>query len=148
MTFATTQKTKIIPFAVKKAFEHVKSIYPAVTQVAFDEDQRWLYSDASGDAPDFEGKVNVDLLELAADALDYFPVTFTEDEILNRLDLAENVHRLAKLVVEQAKTHGFDLEVDAIREAVEQFCKFHDIEASESERVAACHEAEKLWANR
>lgn len=62
--------------------------------------------------------------------------------------LTDNSRLLANLVIEQAERHGFDVETDAIREAVEQFCKFHSIDATEAERVAACEEAERQWAQR
>lgn len=58
--------------------------------------------------------------------------------------------QLAGLVVEQAARHGFDgdPDADAIREAVDQFCTLHNITAAESERIAACIEAERLWSLR
>jgi len=58
------------------------------------------------------------------------------------------VTRVAYLVIEQADSHGFKVEGDAIRDAVDQFCKLYGIAATEAERVAACYEAERQWANK
>ncbi|CAB3754420.1 hypothetical protein [Paraburkholderia humisilvae] len=70
-----------VPYAVKVAFKHVKAIHPQVTQVAFDEDLCWIYSDSSGNAPAFSGDIDVGLLEDAADALEICPATFALSEV-------------------------------------------------------------------
>lgn len=55
---------------------------------------------------------------------------------------------LANVVVEQALRTGWEVESDGIRETVDEICNFHNIGASEDERVAACKEAERLWLDR
>lgn len=54
----------------------------------------------------------------------------------------EVVEQLADMVVAQAKDHGFAIEVDAIRGAVEQFAKFGNLDATEDEIVLACQQVE------
>lgn len=65
------------PIAVQTAFAHVRALFPDVTSVSYDEELHWLFETAAGDAPSFDGAVDVGLLEDAADALDEFPVKFT-----------------------------------------------------------------------
>lgn len=54
------------------------------------------------------------------------------------------VEQLAGMVISQAQEHGFPVEVDAIRDAVDQFAKFAGIDATELERQAASARAERL----
>lgn len=69
------------PDAVVTAFWHVKAAFPEVTQVTYDEEGRWLFTDATGNAPDFEGCIDVGLLEAAAESLTTLPITLTWVEI-------------------------------------------------------------------
>lgn len=65
-----------IPEAVTRAFEHVRTAYPDVTEVVFDTDARWEYKRADGSAPNFEGQIDVSILEAAADALTSVPACY------------------------------------------------------------------------
>ncbi|AZU97965.1 hypothetical protein BZF66_05890 [Salmonella enterica] len=57
------------PIEVQKAFEHVRSFFPDVNRVLYDEDCCWTYMDAFGAAPSFEGyDVDQAILEAGADA--------------------------------------------------------------------------------
>ncbi|QXL90404.1 hypothetical protein [Salmonella phage NINP13076] len=66
------------PKQVKDAFNAVKSVFPDVSMVIYDEDGRWCYCDQNSNAPDFNDQISVDLLEDGADAVDYLPITFKE----------------------------------------------------------------------
>jgi len=56
---------------IQQALQLVKSYHPEVTQVHFDEDLAWVYSDDQGNAPEFvEVLIGHDLLEAAQDAAD------------------------------------------------------------------------------
>ncbi|MGF6440086.1 phage protein NinX family protein [Paraburkholderia youngii] len=70
------------------------------------------------------------------------PETFAKHSVAH---LSEVSRQLASLVLEQAVSRGLEVEADAVRDAVDQFCKLHDIAATETERVAACDEAQQLW---
>jgi hypothetical protein len=66
-------KEQIMQFneKVQMALRHVSGIFPKVTQVFFGADGRWMYCDDDFEAPNFDeapGKVNIELLEDAADA--------------------------------------------------------------------------------
>ncbi|KAF7962628.1 hypothetical protein AWV80_19410 [Cupriavidus sp. UYMU48A] len=62
--------------------------------------------------------------------------------------LSDKASELASLVIEQADRCGFEVERDAIRAAVDQFCKLQGIAATEAERISACEEAERLWLDK
>lgn len=53
---------------IQEALRHVHAHFPQVTQVKYDGDFRWLYSDGKGNAPSFEGvDIDTGLLEDATD---------------------------------------------------------------------------------
>lgn len=52
---------------VEKALKHIATIHPEVTQVVYDQDLRWFYSDSAGRGPTFIGEEDIGLLEDAAD---------------------------------------------------------------------------------
>lgn len=52
---------------VEKALAHVASIHPSVTQVVYDDDLHWCYSDSEAVPVIFGGTENISLLEDAAD---------------------------------------------------------------------------------
>lgn len=54
----------------------------------------------------------------------------------------EIIDALASMVIEQADRHGFKIEIDAIRDAVEQMAKFAGIEANETEFMLASQKVE------
>lgn len=54
----------------------------------------------------------------------------------------ETIDALASMVIEQADRHGFKIEIDAIRDAVEQMAKFAGIEANETEFMLASQKVE------
>lgn len=59
----------LAPVAVQKAFDHVRSFFPDVVSVEYDEDCRWTFLNAAGIAPTFgEHDVDQEILEDAADA--------------------------------------------------------------------------------
>lgn len=55
----------------------------------------------------------------------------------------EVIESLASMVIEQADLHGFAIEVDAIRDAVDQMAKFANIDATEAELVRASERVEE-----
>jgi hypothetical protein len=57
------------PAEVTKALNHVRSVFPQVTSVRYDDEGRWLFTDSHGDAPAFNGKIDIGILEDAADAV-------------------------------------------------------------------------------
>lgn len=61
---------------VQEALKHVKSLFPEVTQVFYGTDGRWLYCGEAFEAPEFDGKVDVSLLEEAADSVETLPAAF------------------------------------------------------------------------
>ncbi|MGF6604020.1 hypothetical protein P3T23_008775 [Paraburkholderia sp. GAS448] len=65
-----------------------------------------------------------------------------------RPPLTDNARQLASLVIEQADRNGFEVECDAIRDAVDQFCKLQGISATEAERISACEEAKRQWRDK
>ncbi|AFC21475.1 hypothetical protein GAP32_027 [Cronobacter phage vB_CsaM_GAP32] len=68
-----------IPKAVRQAFDMVKRVYPNVTQVEYDDNGNWLYSDGKSFFPSFNNiNIDVGVLEHAADAAYNvgIPVTF------------------------------------------------------------------------
>lgn len=65
-----------IPEKVLIALQHVQSIHPEVVQVFYGVDQRWLYTDADFNGPNFDSRIDVSLLEDAAGSLTSFPAAF------------------------------------------------------------------------
>lgn len=63
----------------------------------------------------------------------------TQFQIINRQEI---IDALASMVIEQAERHGFKIEIDAIRDAVEQMAKFAGIEANEAEFMLASQKVE------
>ncbi len=61
---------------VQAALQHVNSLFPKVTQVFYGADGHWLFCDDAFNAPDFNGKVDVGLLEDAASSVTELPVAF------------------------------------------------------------------------
>lgn len=58
---------------VQAALRHVHGFFPDVTQVFYGADGRWMFCDEDFEAPNFDeasGKVDISLLEDAADAAD------------------------------------------------------------------------------
>lgn len=72
--------------AIKTAFKHVKSIFPTLEILMFDNTGRWCYMDGNLKPFNFEGK-NVDqsILEEASDNVPQLPFVFhpTEAELAN-----------------------------------------------------------------
>lgn len=52
---------------IEKALAHVASIHPSVTQVVYDDELRWCYTDADGVYVVFNKREDISLLEEAAD---------------------------------------------------------------------------------
>lgn len=69
---------------VQNALVHVRQFHPDVTQVFFGVDGRWLFCGEAFDAPAFDGRVDIGLLEDAAGAVPDLPAAF-EILSLNRL---------------------------------------------------------------
>jgi hypothetical protein len=72
-----------MPPLVYKALQHVRSHYPNVCRVDYDTDGRWEFSDGKGDAPEFSEKIDIGLLEDAADEVyntGSFPARFELNE--------------------------------------------------------------------
>ena len=61
---------------IKAALDHVKSIYPDVTHVTYGRDHRWHYRTNEGKHPKFDQRIDVNILEQAADSLETVPATF------------------------------------------------------------------------
>ena len=73
------RKLKDAPQKVKDAMSNVQIFFPEVCQVTFNQDQFWSYTDALGNAPDFdETGIDVGLLEDALDSIEKLPITYTE----------------------------------------------------------------------
>ncbi len=66
-----------MPAKVLEALKHVNSLFPEVTQVFYGTDGRWLFCGEAFEAPDFEGKADVSLLEDAAHSVEDLPAAFT-----------------------------------------------------------------------
>lgn len=60
---------KDAPIQVIKALEHVKSVFPSVTQVSYDDACRWVYRTDSGFPPMFTDDIDIGILNEAADAV-------------------------------------------------------------------------------
>ncbi|WGK63488.1 hypothetical protein QAO71_17105 (plasmid) [Halopseudomonas sp. SMJS2] len=55
------------PGLVEQALAHIIEIHPSVTQVVYDDDLRWCYTDSQGVGVTFKGVEDIGLLEEAAD---------------------------------------------------------------------------------
>lgn len=75
------EKILFAPPAILNAFTAVQRLYPDLLTVSYDEEMRWLYQLKDGSAPNFEGKVDVAVLEAGADALTQVPVCFYAMEV-------------------------------------------------------------------
>ncbi len=64
-----SKSISLAPIEVQNAFAHVRSFFPDVVSVSFDEDCRWSYETVGGYSPDFDDHdIDQDILEAAADA--------------------------------------------------------------------------------
>ena len=63
---------------VTAAFEHVKTIYPTLSIVVFDAFGNWNYMDAHFESFIFDSRIDVSLLEEAADSLTVLPIAFQD----------------------------------------------------------------------
>jgi len=69
---------------VKTAFKHVREHLPEVNCVIYGADGRWMYTNSSciQEAPSFEGlDIDVNILEDAANSLDFVPCLFIDSEL-------------------------------------------------------------------
>ncbi|MGI0646957.1 hypothetical protein ACRCPS_18230 [Pseudomonas aeruginosa] len=64
------------PVEVVRALDHVRTIFPDVTHVVYTREAKWLYMSDEGAMPKFDGRVDVGILEDAADSLNSFPCVF------------------------------------------------------------------------
>lgn len=67
-----------MPAAVRAALDHVRSIYPQVTQVLYGRDARWQFFDDEFEAPEFKDGDGIDtsILEQAAAVVESLPAAF------------------------------------------------------------------------
>jgi len=68
-----------MPKEVEIALKHVQSVHPEVCLVVFDPIGRWIYMDENFDRPAFDGRIDVSLLEDAANAVE-FPAVYYDPE--------------------------------------------------------------------
>lgn len=61
---------------VQEALRHVASIHPEVVQVFYGVDGRWLFCGEGFEAPTFDGRIDIGLLEDAADTVEVLPAAF------------------------------------------------------------------------
>ncbi|EMM5101172.1 hypothetical protein ACK249_005707 [Pseudomonas aeruginosa] len=66
----------VVPAAVVRALDHVRSIFPEVTHVVYTRECKWLYMSDEGAMPTFNGLVDVGILEDACDTVASFPCVF------------------------------------------------------------------------
>ncbi len=112
------------PSAIVKALHAVREAFPDVDRVRFDRDLRWRFMSKDGSAPDFMGKIDVGLLEDAADAVGDMgvdlPLTFqmplaspsAQDKLTWTNDDAREADAEGWNIfsVERGEGHDFDLE--------------------------------------
>lgn len=76
----TGMHIKNAPKAVQEAFEHVRTYYPEVTSVRYEDVdgfEQWAYYDADGNAPSFDDTgIDIDLLENGLGAVGTLPVSY------------------------------------------------------------------------
>lgn len=53
--------------AIKQALRHIAGLHPEVTQVVYDEQFNWDFSDGNGQGPEFGIQEDMSLLEHACD---------------------------------------------------------------------------------
>lgn len=127
------ESRKLAPEAVQTAFDYIKHLFPQVTQVTYDEELRWVYSDGRDFAPAFGNSIDLAPLEDASDALTEFPITFVmndagkleeqrkmqeprispEDPIgMTDVDVVEGAERMARVLL---KAWGFAFSGAAVR---------------------------------
>jgi len=63
---------------IKAAMKHVKSVYPNVSIVIFTKDLHWQYMDEDFESPIFDDRIDVGILEAAADSLTEYPYIYQE----------------------------------------------------------------------
>lgn len=61
---------------VYEALNHVRTFYPEVTHVFYSNDGDWFYCDNCFDPPLFDKRIDIGLLEDAADSVAGFPAAF------------------------------------------------------------------------
>jgi hypothetical protein len=96
---------------VQAALRHVNYLFPEVIQVFFGADGRWLYCGEDFEALNFDGKVDVGLLEDAADAAgddNGFPCAY---RLLHLADYYLLWDELGNIPVSNA---SYEVEVDTI----------------------------------
>lgn len=69
---------KMLNNKIIAAFKHVKSVFPDVVMVVYNKDMRWLYMDSNFDAPEFNYKIDVSILEDAVESLENLPFIYQE----------------------------------------------------------------------
>lgn len=65
------------PPLVAQALDHVRSVYPDVTQVVFTVEHKWVFMTDDRDAPAFDERIDVNILNDAADSLSSVPAFFS-----------------------------------------------------------------------
>lgn len=67
---------------IKKAFSHVKSIFPTLSIVIFSKDGRWCYMDEDFKAFNFTGTdIDVSTLEEASNSVDELPYIYQPNQL-------------------------------------------------------------------
>lgn len=61
---------------VKAALDYVRTFFPQITEVEYDESGNWTYKDDNGNAPAFPLELDESVLNEASNALAYTPATF------------------------------------------------------------------------
>jgi hypothetical protein len=61
---------------VNIAFNHVREFYPSVIGVVFNKNKAWFYYDENFVGPSFDSRIDVGILEDAADSLIEYPCMF------------------------------------------------------------------------
>lgn len=112
---------------------------------------RWRTADGTAKSSGITDSIRaaaVAEVEAVAEALRLSPFGLDEKgrvaerEMSNYTQRQETIDALASMVIEQADRHGFKIEIDAIRDAVEQMAKFAGIEANETEFMLASQKVE------
>ncbi len=69
------------PKPVATALRHVRDHFPDVTFVLFTPNRQWMYLTDDGEAPAFEGRIDVGILEDAVDSVIVFPSVYSADQL-------------------------------------------------------------------